>query len=384
MGQIIHRSNVPDTPHSHTTAHGITVHHCIARKYLWVVKSPERNYYIAQLLGWAVYIIIATVVLLLGGQEITTDILIGIYLVFALGLVVTHAYRWVLIRLGWPGKHLKHLLPRVILATVILSVLFHATYAWLAGTFLGYPYDFSWTDTNLFTWLMLFFIWNAIYFAYVFFKRYRGEELKNLRLEAARNEFELRRLRDQMNPHFIFNAMNTIRALIDENPHKAKDAVTRLSNVLRNSLKAGRTDLIALKNEIEIVKDYLAIEQLRYEERLHVIFEIQDEVLDKQIPPLMLQTLVENAMKHGISKLPHGGDVRIYCEKQSDKVMIRVVNTGTYNPDRNNGFSLGLENTRDRLRLSFGESALLRVENGAENEVSATIIIPVNNIIKNP
>ena len=205
------------------------------------------------------------------------------------------------------------------------------------------------------------------------------EEIKNLKLEAARNEYELRRLRDQMNPHFIFNAMNTIRALIDEDPTKAKNAVTQLSNVLRSSLQTGKQEFITLEKELQIVNDYLEIEKARYEERLQVDFIISEETTSAQVPPLMLQTLVENCIKHGIAKLPEGGKIKVITNRGQDHVSIDILNSGKYTPDAATESSLGLENTRYRLDLSYGNKAWLTIGNTEENYVRTHIHIPLKN-----
>lgn len=338
--------------------------------------KASRNYYKAQILGWSVYIMISTAVFILSGTELNLSVFGGIYLVFALGLIVTHLYRMAIIQLGWLDFDLFKIAPRVLAACILLAIGFHWIYLNILNLAFGWNKVFLWNDQNLFAWAMLFFIWNLIYFAYIFFQRYRKEEIKNLKLEAARNEYELRRLRDQMNPHFIFNAMNTIRALIDEDPNKAKGAVTQLSNVLRSSLQTGKHELIPLERELQIVKDYLDIERMRYEERLIVEFDIAPETLSSSIPPLMLQTIVENCIKHGIAKLPKGGTIVIRSLSNSDYTEIEVLNSGQYVANSDSDSTLGLENTRNRLDLSFGKRAWMTIGNQDDETVKTFIHIP--------
>lgn len=180
-------------------------------------------------------------------------------------------------------------------------------------------------------------------------------------------------------PHFIFNAMNTIRALIDEDPTKAKNAVTQLSNVLRSSLQTGKQEFITLEKELQIVNDYLEIEKARYEERLQVDFIISEETTSAQVPPLILQTLVENCIKHGIAKLPEGGKIKVITNRGQDHVSIDILNSGKYTPDAATESSLGLENTRYRLDLSYGNKAWLTIGNTEENYVRTHIHIPLKN-----
>src|SRR5690606_34796559 len=120
----------------------------------------------------------------------------------------------------------------------------------------------------------VFIIWSLLYFLFHFINNYKKEEIKNLKWEAARNEIELNKIKSQLNPHFIFNSMNSIRALVDENPDLAKNAITQLSNVLRNSLLMGKKKLIPLGDELKIVDDYLSLEKTRFEERLTIIKKI--------------------------------------------------------------------------------------------------------------
>src|SRR5690606_38237133 len=125
--------------------------------------------------------------------------------------------------------------------------------------------------------------------------------------QAVKNEIELNRLISQLNPHFVFNSMNSIRALIDEDPKLAKQAVTELSNVLRNFLLMGKKTMVAFSEELKMVKDYLSLEKIRFEEKLQIIIKVDDDCMNFLVPPLMIQTLVENGIKHGTSKLPEGG-----------------------------------------------------------------------------
>ena len=131
-----------------------------------------------------------------------------------------------------------------------------------------------------------------------------------MKLEALVKELELKTIKSHINPHFIFNALNSIRALIDENPSRASNAITELSNILRSSMQAEKLETVPFEKELNIVKDYLALEHIRFEDRLKIEYEIDEDTLDQPVP-MMLQTLVENAIKHGIGKQINGGVVKI-------------------------------------------------------------------------
>jgi LytS/YehU family sensor histidine kinase len=226
---------------------------------------------------------------------------------------------------------------------------------------------------------MVFLIWNVLYFATIYLKNYEKEEIKNLRLSASMNEVELGNLRSQLNPHFMFNALNSIKALIDENPEQAKVSVTKMSNILRSSLTSGKKRLVSLEEEIKVVRDYLDLEKIRFEERLNYRFEIPEALGQVQVPPLLLQTLVENAVKHGIGQLPKGGEVLVSAKALQDGYTeLNVINTGKYNPFKktSNGTGIGLTNSRRRLKLIYGENAYIEIYSTNENVV-CSVVLPV-------
>jgi LytS/YehU family sensor histidine kinase len=202
----------------------------------------------------------------------------------------------------------------------------------------------------------VFCMWNVIYFGFQYFQNYKRAEISSLRYLAASRESELNNLRAQLNPHFIFNCMNSIRALIDENPENAKNAVTRLSNILRNTLLMDKRKEIPLKEELNLVKDYLDLEKIRYEERLICEFEISENVLNALIPPFIMQSQVENAIKHGISKLPGPGTVNISAADANGVLYVRVANSGKLN-SQVPLTGVGFKNSIHRLDLLYGEKA---------------------------
>jgi two-component system, LytTR family, sensor kinase len=182
-------------------------------------------------------------------------------------------------------------------------------------------------------------------------------------------------LRAQMNPHFMFNAMNSIRALILEDPDKAQKAVTQLSNILRSSLLADRRKTINLSEEVKTVEDYLELEKIRYEERLQIRKNIYPDTLNIQVPPMLLQTLVENAIKHGVSKPVKGGFVSIESKIVNKNLVIVISNTGILEKTDSGGF--GLENTAHRLELLFGPESKFRIYQASQEVVTAEITIPL-------
>jgi two-component system, LytTR family, sensor kinase len=220
---------------------------------------------------------------------------------------------------------------------------------------------------------ILFFLWTVFYFTFHYFDQYN----KSLKYEASMIEIELKNLKSQLNPHFIFNALNSIRALVDENPVKSKQAINQLSNILRSSLASDKKGMMHFDEELKIVKDYLGLESIRFEERLKTDFEIHPESNQFMVPPLMIQTLVENGIKHGISKLTAGGIVQVKTDVTDSRLCIQIRNSGhLVQTTKRNKTGLGLKNTMQRLKLIYGDDASFRIVNENDNFVLTEIIIP--------
>jgi len=204
-------------------------------------------------------------------------------------------------------------------------------------------------------------------------RRFHKQEV---RLQLALREAELRALEAQLNPHFLFNSLNSIRALVVENPSLAQDMLTRLANILRYNLRRDLMHTIPLANELEAVADYLALEGVRFEDRLRVEFAIDPAAAQMPIPPMLLQMLVENAIKHGISPLPEGGSLLVRAGVQQGSLLVEVENTGQLGQPAPGATQVGLANTRERLRILYGTRARLDLINRGGNRVAATALIP--------
>jgi LytS/YehU family sensor histidine kinase len=217
--------------------------------------------------------------------------------------------------------------------------------------------------------MSVYVLWHYIEFT-------NAEEIKKVRLETMIKELELKTIKSQINPHFIFNALNSIRALVDEDPQRARQAITELSNILRSSIQVDKVEITSLEKELDIVKDYLALEYIRFADRLKVVYEVEPKTLSHQIPPMMLQTLVENAIKHGLGKQPGDCTIKIISTVEHDKLVLIVQNTGLLQASEKDGF--GLQSTSNQLSLIFGDKALFSITQMDAKQVEAKVIIPLN------
>lgn len=339
------------------------------------MKNRKLIYWICQFTGWTLYVFFMLVVTILNAAEVTAPMLLNLFLAYILGLSLTHLYRGVIIRFGWLSLNIYRLIPRVLVAAVVFGVLFYFLQDTMNYLLWDTPFfSLSASIQFVLTWSIICLIWSSLYFSFHFFENYRKEEIKNLQWEATRNEVELNNLKAQLNPHFMFNAMNSIRALVDDDPDMAKQAITQLSNILRNTLLHGRRKLVTLEEEMHVVRDYLSLESVRYEERLRVDYDIDEESLSCFIPPLMVQTIVENGIKHGISKLPEGGVLKIHSKANGTALQLQISNSGTYVSNGKAETGIGLKNTEKRLSLLYGEKASFEIYNDADKVVTNVIL----------
>lgn len=330
------------------------------------MTKKQKIYWVCQVGGWLFFWMLN-----LFFYGLTNKISIRDFFIYSLfiltGIVLTHANRYFILKFEIFRAKIIPQLAYVLLSSLILAIIFLTLGSLERATQVSLE--------NILNAIVPFVFWSGIYFGFHFFENYKKTEIQNLRWEASSKDIELNKLKSQLNPHFMFNSMNSIRALIDENPAKAKEAVTQLSNILRNTLLMNKNKEIALEEELKIVKDYLALEHIRYEERLQYDFKIEEMALKINVPPLIVQAQVENAIKHGISKLPKGGNVNVIAKIIGKDLFIEVNNTGQLNNEQSEtGF--GLANSKHRLELLYGNKASIEIANTTNNEVSVKIKIP--------
>jgi LytS/YehU family sensor histidine kinase len=219
-------------------------------------------------------------------------------------------------------------------------------------------------------------VWVAIYLAFAMQRHRHHTDLRQAQLGQALQAAELRLLKSQLNPHFLFNALNGLRALIADDPDRARDAVTQLARTLRHTLAAGDEELVTLEGELEMVEDYLALESIRLAERLRVERDIAPAARMVRIPVMLLQTLVENAIKHGIASLKQGGTLRITARVVQSQLVLEVVNPRPVEASPAAADGVGLRNASQRLRLLFGARASLRLDLSRPGQATAEVRLP--------
>lgn len=342
------------------------------------------RYWAAQAAGWGLFALINIFFTLLFNSY-ETRLLQRILFFMEMGILFSHLMREVIHRTALLTKDIR----RQIFTFVFLAIAFSFFITCIASPFEqicglrtdaeGQPVSYlSIFITNFISFVPPLLIWNAVYFMYHFILKMQKQEMDTIKLESLVRELEVQTIKAHINPHFIFNALNGIRALVDENPGRARESITRLSNILRSSLSAEKSETVPLAQELRIVEDYLELERMRFETRLHVEIDVNNDTINNPVPPMMLQTLVENAIKHGINKQVKGGVIKIGSGLNQNRHELTVQNTGILNGwEGRTGF--GISSTRERLNLLYGDRASFEIKQMDDETVEAKVLMPVGN-----
>ena len=338
------------------------------------------KYWWCQLLGWLTYFVLnCFYYYTLDKSILKVSDFINLLLFIVTGFLSTHIFRTFINTRNWVAYSSEKQIFLFFTMVAGTDITFYLSYNILMYFVFGYAQQDLLTNIikGLLSAFAISFVWWMIYYIWHYIERNRRSQVDQLKLETTVKELELKTIKAQLNPHFIFNALNSIRALVDENPQRARTAITELSNILRSSMQTEKAETVSLENELNIVKDYLALEHIRFEERLNVKYEIDPDTLELQVPPMMLQTLVENAIKHGISRNIRGGFVYILSSLKGMQHVITIENTGQIIEHSMNGYGFGLQSTRQRLSLLFGGRASFEIRNKDGQTVEATVIMPL-------
>jgi hypothetical protein len=333
-----------------------------------------RTYWICQIAGWASFVLWVTAFYVVYVPRARWDVIASIVVIDGgVTMLITHALRSWMYRRGWIAMRPARLLARLVVTTAVLAAaitgLIVLTSRLISGDG-GY-------DGNAAFWTFIAFLWAfggwLLIYATVHTRRRHDARAFELTLNARDAQLQL--LRAQLNPHFLFNCLNSLRGLISENPERASAMVTSLSDLLRYSLRSDRAHTVPLAEEMTIVHEYISLERVRFEERLRFDTDVDPSALRVGVPPMLVQTLVENAVKHGIAERTDGGVVRLRAAVSGRRMSISVTNTGLMRaPMNENGH--GLRNTIDRLRILYGDEASLTLTD-ASGQTVASVSIPL-------
>jgi len=213
--------------------------------------------------------------------------------------------------------------------------------------------------------------------AYQYLQRVRRQEAERYEYQQALVASELQALKMQLHPHFLFNTLHGISTLVDNDTRSAKAMILKLSNLLRTSIERESTDLIPLEEELAFAREYLELEKMRFGSRLDVKWAIAPETMHLPVPQMILQPLVENAIRHGITQRREGGWVEVSSTASDRELNLRVRNSTATTMPKSNGTGLGLKNVQARLKYLYSDDASLRLAFEDDRTVTVTLALPV-------
>ena len=351
-------------------------------------ESKLSLYWRCQLIGWTVAALYWQYDAFVNGKFFFFDLAIIQFVTdILLYTTITHLYRLFSLHQGWQNLNLPQLVPRIIPAVIVMSLVYMVAtasklYVIRCNFWIDYDENYlafmKGMGLNLFiAGTRLMSIWILAYHLY----RYAQREIElakiNGELAVVARETQLNNLIAQLNPHLLFNSLNTIKALIIIDPFVARRGIDLLSELLRHSLYRGENMLTTVETEMSLVRDYLELESLRMEERLQFELEVQEQVNKQLIPRLCIQTLAENAIKHGIAQQKSGGKVLVHVSHDDLNLKIKVHNPGKLNYSAPQT-GIGIKNLQKRLELTYHGRATFEINDHFDGSVTAIISIPIS------
>lgn len=347
------------------------------------IKKSNKVFYLIQIAVWGGLSLISSLVIKVFSTEF---ILYSAVASTFIGVFTTSLLRWYIKKYvslhSITAKEIVKIFVSTLLTTALYAI-FSILFGFITAKFFGdeifaseveFMTKFDHPLLLALNSLFIIFGWVICYLVIKFFMKLNADRIERLQLQTSLKESQLNTLKGQINPHFMFNSLNNIRGLMLEDVDRSREMLTRLSDMLRYSLTKNDTDSIALEEELEMVDNYIEISKIQLEERLHFVKEIDGNVLSCEIPPMIIQLLIENAIKHGISPLKKGGTVKLKVHRIQEGLSIEVSNTGNLVIAKGST-RMGLENIKKRLMLLYGVSASFSLEE-MNNEVIARILIP--------
>lgn len=342
--------------------------------------ARPNNYLIANVTLWVVsYLATTGRVLLWNSMDFSLEIGVRRAIVTLIGVPLCALIGWVLLRVQTRplSQRLVLSLLMSILAAFIYSafnqLVFHIIAPkWGPATFVG-----LWEYANILVWVFL--VWCAVHFAITYDAEARDKSLRLLAAQALASDAQNQMLRYQINPHFLFNTLNALSTLIlAKDTAKAEQMVLSLSGFLRHSLEKELTDTITLREELEVQRLYLAIEQVRFGERLRFVDRVPGELLDAAAPSLILQPLVENAVKYGVAAQAGPVTIEIAARAEGSTLVLSVTDDGPGAATATApGLGVGLRNVRRRLEAMYGAAAGIELQARDPHGFIATIRLPL-------
>ncbi|MEX0313625.1 MAG: sensor histidine kinase [Allomuricauda sp.] len=346
-------------------------------------KKSNYTFWILQFLGWGFINGLSIFVMRkISAELVIYSIVFGLFI----GIFSTSLLRWYLKRnVDFESFEVKDFI-KIVLSFLITCALFGGMNFLFGYVYAKYGPGLTEEEIQMFKIYDSFFIlvinslfiigaWTVTYLVIKLLLKLNRDRIERLELNTNLKQAQLNTLKGQINPHFMFNSLNNIRGLMLEDVEKSREMLTKLSEILRYSLTKNNINSISLEEELEIVDNYIDLSKIQFENRLEFVKEVEENMLSQQIPPMIIQLLIENAAKHGISNLKKGGRIVLMVKREGDLMKIQVKNTGKLKLQKNTT-QLGLKNIRQRLKLLYADKASFSLHE-MDGEVVADIKIPL-------
>ena len=344
--------------------------------------SKSQIYWLCQVLGWLSIVLVETInytFILIG--SFNWGYITGFSVQAIYGILVSHFYKVFFIKPVTFQRPLKELWLKGLYDTFNISLII--TFILLAPSLIlespdyreNFPEIILEIAGRIMNQARYIVVWIIIYYMYKILERNRVITAEKLQMDNLLTTTELELLKTQLNPHFLFNALNSIKALVLIDEEKAQDAIEKLSELLQFTLSYEKVPLITIKEEMYKVEKYLELEKIRFGKRLSFQFDINNAVLEMQVPPALVLTLAENAIKHGITQLPDGGEIHISSQLEGENIRIEMLNSGQLKAENLKG--IGLKNVKSRLKNLFGTNAEINLVNQNHNQVLVSVLYPI-------
>lgn len=339
----------------------------------------RRAYWTCQIFGWGLWCAMGLWMVRAQGGSLDRNNVVGYALFGLYSVALTHALGRMIERRGWLAKSAAQAAVRLLGAVLAVSSIQTVLVVSVSVALAGSLKELAQVGPILVLWINIAFataVWTALFTTISSWLRSRRQREQAATLEREMNAARLKTLEAQISPHFLFNCLNSIRGMIAENPPQAQDMVTRLANLLRHNLRLDVQSTEPLGEQVDVVADYLSLESVRFDERLRTHLDIEPGSRACTVPSMLLQTLVENAIKHGIALLPEGGEIVVRSRLDSGTLTLCVENSGRLAPASSQSTHVGLANLRERLRIIHGDGARLELWEVPPDRVRATVAIP--------
>ncbi|MDA3893050.1 MAG: histidine kinase [Salinivirgaceae bacterium] len=340
--------------------------------------SSNKLFWILQIIGWLSYYLIYTAISTWYKSFSSEDLMLY-SLTYVLGFIITvglrYPYRYVYSKI----ERLYWLPITIVVGSVITTLLwtyidmYVSHFFWDNGdTVLRQRLQLPMLIKYSFIFIILMTSWSSLYFGIKYAIDWQNEKKHSEQAEMMAQKAQMEMLRYQLNPHFLFNSLNSIRALVDENQKHAKEMITELSEFLRYSLQHKDATFVTLINELEAVKHYFSIEKKRFEEKLEIEYKIADEVRNYQVLTFLLHPLIENAVKYGMQTSQMPLKIGLSAQKTGAGLMLEICNSGIWIDRKGDGNHIGgtgtgLANVEKRLKNAYGDGYRLEILKGEKN-----------------